>query len=55
MIGNNPVRDILLAIGIGVGDVSRRLDQRAHQVNVIIVVLALQHRSNPLQPHSGVN
>jgi hypothetical protein len=33
----------------------RGLDQAAHQVGVVIVVLALQKRADPLQPHAGVD
>ena len=32
-----------------------RLNQAAHQVRVVIVVLALQQRADPLQPHAGVD
>ena len=30
-------------------------DQRAEQVDVVIVVRALQHRGDALEPHAGVD
>ena len=55
MVGNDAVRDIPLTIDVGVRHVGRRLDKRAHHVDVVIVVLALKHGRNPLQPHAGVD
>ena len=33
----------------------RCLDQAAHKIGIIIVVLALQQRANPFQPHASIN
>ena len=55
MVGHHTVRDILFAIGIGVGGVGRGLDQRPHHVDVVIVMLALHHGGNPLEPHACVD
>ena len=56
MVRYNSVRDILLAIGIGVGGIGRCLDQHAHHVDVVIVVLALHHGGDPLeQSTSGMS
>ena len=55
MVGDHPVAGLALAIGVGVRRMRRSLDQAAHQVGVIVVVLALQQRANPLQPHAGVD
>ncbi len=55
MIRHHAVMDAPRPVGIDAGGVGRGLDQRAHQVGVVVVVLALQHRADPLQPHAGVD
>ena len=55
MVGDDAVRDLVRAVGIGRGRLGAGADQRAHQVDVVVVVLALQHRGEPLQPHAGVD
>ncbi len=55
VVGHHPVRDLERPVGIGAGGVRRGLDQAAHGVGVVVVVLALQHRGDPLQPHAGVD
>ena len=55
MIGDHPVMHLARPVGIVAGRVGRRLDQAAHQVGVIVVVLALQQRADPFQPHAGVD
>src|SRR5579883_205348 len=55
MVGDDPVRDLVRTVRIGAGRGRRRLDQRAHQIDVVIVVLALQHGRQTLEPHAGVD
>ena len=55
MVRDHPVVDAAGAVRIGRGDMGRGLDQRPHQVGVVVVVLALQERADPLQPHAGVD
>ena len=55
MVGDHPVAGLALAIRVGIRRMRRSLDQAAHQVGVIVVVLALQQRADPLQPHAGVD
>ena len=55
VVGDHAVVDLAGAVGVAVGRMRRRLDQRAHQVGVVVVVLALQERADPFQPHAGVD
>jgi hypothetical protein len=55
MVGDHPVVDLALAVGVAAGGMGAGLDQAAHQVGVVIVVLALQQRADPFQPHAGVD
>ena len=55
MVGDDAVADLMRAVRVGVGGIGRGLDQRAHQVDVVIVVLALQHGGEAFQPHAGVD
>ncbi len=55
MVGNHAVADAVVAVNRRAGHISRRLNQVKHQIRVIIIMLALQHRANALQPHAGVN
>ena len=55
MVGDHPVVDFARTIRIGRGGMGGSLDQRAHQVGVVVVVLALEKRTDPLQPHAGVD
>ena len=55
MIGDHPVAGGARTLGGGVGEVFGRRDQRAEGVDLIIVVLALEHRGDPLEPHAGVD
>ncbi len=55
MIGDDAMRNRMPAIGRHVRRLRRRHDQPAHQVDVVIVVLALQHRRDALQPHARVD
>ena len=55
VIRDHPVMHLARPVGIRAGRMGRGLDQRPHQVGVIVVVLALQQRADPLQPHAGVD
>ena len=55
VVGDHPVVDAARPVGVAVGGVGRRLDQRPHQVGVEVVVLALQDRTDALEPHAGVD
>ena len=55
MVRNNPVVDLARPIGIGAGGMGRRFDQAAHQVGIVIVVLALQQCTDPFQSHARVD
>ena len=55
MVGDHPVRDGVRPVGVHARGLGGRQDQRPHQVDVVIVVLALQHGGEPLQPHAGVD
>ena len=55
VIRDHPVMHVLRPVRLHAGSVGGGLDQRPHQVGVVIVVLALQDRADPLQPHAGVD
>ena len=55
MIGDHAQRGLLLAFRIGAGQFGDGVDQRDEQVDVVIVVLALQHRGDALQARAGID
>ncbi len=55
MVRDHPVVHLARPVRVAGRAVGRGLDQRPHQVGVIIVVLALQQRADPFQPHAGVD
>ena len=55
MVGDHLVRRRLRPVGIDAGLVRHRLDQGAEQVDVVVVVLALQDGREALQAHAGVD
>ncbi len=55
MIGDDAVAGRMSAIGRHAGQLHRGRDQRTEQIDVIIVVAALEHRGNALEPHAGVD
>ena len=55
MVGDHPVVHPARPVRVAVRGVRRGLDQRPHQVGVVVVVLALQHRADALEPHAGVD
>ena len=55
VISDNTVRGILRAIWINTGFGRNILNQRTHQVDVIVIVLALQHGRQAFQAHPCVD
>ena len=55
MIRDHPVVHVFRPIGIHARGVCRGLNQVAHQVGFVVVVLALQQRANPFQPHASID
>jgi len=55
MVGDDAVRNLLRPVGIDAGRFGAGADQRPHQVDVVVVVLALQHRGDALEAHAGVD
>ena len=55
VVGDDPVGHRMLAVRRLTGGLGRGLDDRAQQVGVVVVVLALQHRGDALQPHASVD
>ena len=55
MIRHHTVRGVLQPVRVCIGDICRGLDKRTHQINVVIVMFALQHSSDPFQPHPCIN
>ena len=55
VIGDHPVAGPVLARCRNPGQAFRRRDQRTKGIGLIVVVLALQHRRQPFQPHAGID
>ena len=55
MIGDHAQRGLLLALRIGAGQFGDGADQGDEQVDVVIVVLALQHGGDALQARAGID
>ena len=55
MVGDDPMRGALRAVGIDAGEIGAGADQGAKQVDVVVVVHALQHGGDALEPHAGVD
>ena len=55
MVGDHPVVHIARPVRVCRCHIRAGLDQRAHQVGVVIVMLALQQRADPFQPHAGID
>ena len=55
MVGDHPVRGALRPVGIDAGELGARADERAKEVDVVIVVHALQDGGDALEPHAGVD
>ncbi len=55
MIGDDPVRHAARAFRLDLGEIGDVGDDGAEQIDLVVVVGALQHRSDALQPHAGVD
>ena len=55
MIGDDAMARRLLAFGGHAGEIDRGADQRAEKIDGVIVMGALQHSGDALQPHAGVD
>ena len=55
MIGDDPVAGLGPPFGRDPGGIHARPDQRAEQVDLVIVVGALQYRGEALDPHAGID
>ena len=55
MVGDDPVTGAVLPLRLDADEIDRGLNQRPEQVDVVIVVDALQDGRDALQPHAGVD
>ncbi len=55
MVGDDAMRDLVRPVGVDAGRLGAGADQRPHQVDVVIVVLALHHRGDAFEAHAGVD
>ena len=55
VIGDDAMGYAARVLGLDAGQVGDVGDDRAEQIDLVIVVGALQHRGDPLQPHAGVD
>ncbi|MNY19675.1 hypothetical protein D3C86_1531190 [compost metagenome] len=55
MVGDDPVAGALFTFGRNTGRFHGSSNQRAEQIRIVIVVLALQQRGNTLKTHAGVD
>ena len=55
MVGNDAQRSLLRTLRVGIGEVGNGADQRDKEIDVVIVVVALQHGRDALQPRAGVD
>ena len=55
MVGDDPVRSALRPVGIDAGEVDAGANERAKKIDVVIVVHALEHGGDALEPHAGVD
>ena len=55
MVGDDAVRGALRPVRIDAGEVGAGADQRAKEVDVVVVVHALQDGGDALEPHAGVD
>ncbi len=55
VVGDHAVRNLVRTVGVDAARLGAGADQRAHQIDVVIVVLALQHGGDALETHAGVD
>ena len=55
MVGDDAVAGATVAFRLDAGRLFGRLDQRAEEIGVVVVVLALQQGRDALEAHAGVD
>ena len=55
MVGDDPVRGAVRTVGIDAGQIGAGANEGAEKVDVVIVVHALKHGGDALEPHAGVD
>ena len=55
MVGDHPMAHAARVVGVDARRIRDRPDERAHEVDGVIVMRALQHRRDALEPHPGVD
>ncbi len=55
VVGDHLVRGLALAFGLGAGERLRGADQRPEEVDIVIVVVALEDGGDALEAHAGVD
>ncbi len=55
MIGDDAVRHRARTVGLDAGEIGDMGDDRSEQIDLVVVVRALQHGGHALEPHAGVD
>ncbi len=55
MVGNDAVRGLVRSVRGNLGQIGDGLDQRAEQIDGVVVVRALQNSRNAFEPHAGID
>ena len=55
MVGNDAMRCLLRSIRLDTGEIRHGADQRPEQVDIVVVMRALHHRGDALEPHAGID
>ena len=55
VIGDDPVRRLVPALGRNPGLLDDRCDEGAEEIGLIVVMGALEHRGDALEAHAGVD
>ena len=55
MIGDDAVRRLALALRVDAGELGNRFDQRTEQIDLVIVVRALQHGGHAFEAQSSID
>src|SRR5690242_4721974 len=55
MVGDDTMADSVRPVRVLPGCLRRRQNKRSQDIDIVVVVLALQDRGEPLQSHAGVD
>ena len=55
MVRDDAMRGAARAVRLYAGKIGDMRDDRTEQIDLVVVMRALQHRGDPLEPHSGVD